>query len=127
MKVGDTAYIVESNRYVREVEIRRCSGGMFLVRFTDTGGGIQVKAHRLFATTREEAEKSIEKAPEQEAPARQQISVQKNHWNEVSTQYKENYFEGCGKSLACHNICPIGLPVEELIVRSNSVAIWGRQ
>ena len=63
MKVGDTAYIVESNRYVREVEIRRCSGGMLLVRFTDTGGGIQVKAHRLFAT-REEAEKSIEKAPE---------------------------------------------------------------
>jgi len=50
MKVGDTAYIVESNRFVREVEIRRCSGGMFLVRFTDTGGGIQVKAHRLFAT-----------------------------------------------------------------------------
>ncbi len=64
MKVGDTAYIVESNRYVREVEIRRCSGGMFLVRFTDTGGGIQVKAHRLFAT-REEAEKSIEKAQRQ--------------------------------------------------------------
>ena len=49
------------------------------------------------------------------------------HRNDVSTQYKENYFEGCGKSLACHNICPIGLPVEELIVRSNSVAIWGRQ
>ena len=48
MKVGDTAYIVESNRYVREVEIRRCSGGMFLVRFTDSGGGIQVKAHRPF-------------------------------------------------------------------------------
>ena len=48
---------------LREVEIRRCSGGMFLVRFTDTGGGIQVKAHRLFAT-REEAEKSIEKASE---------------------------------------------------------------
>ena len=64
MKVGDAAYIVESNRYVREVEIRRCSGGMFLVRFTDTGGGIQVKAHRLFATT-EEAEKSIEKAQRQ--------------------------------------------------------------
>ena len=32
-------------------------------RFTDTGGGIQVKAHKLFAT-REEAEKNIEKAPE---------------------------------------------------------------
>lgn len=60
MKVGDIAYLVESNRIVREVEIRRCSGGMFLVRFTDTGGGIQIKAHRLFPT-REDAEKSIEK------------------------------------------------------------------
>ena len=38
---------------------------MFLVRFTDTGGGIQVKVHRLFAT-REEAEKSIEKSVEKE-------------------------------------------------------------
>ena len=65
MKVGDTAYIVESNRYVREAEISRCSGGMFMVRFTDTGGGIQVKAHRLFATM-EEAEKSIEKSVEKE-------------------------------------------------------------
>jgi hypothetical protein len=34
---------------------------MFLVRFIDSGGGIQVKAHRLFAT-RKEAEKRIEKA-----------------------------------------------------------------
>ena len=69
MKVGDTAYIVESNRYVREVEIRRCSGGMFMVRFTDTGGGIQVKAHRLFAT-REEAEKSIARTEEKHTDVR---------------------------------------------------------
>lgn len=63
MKVGDIAYIVESNCHVREVEIRRCSGEMFLVRFTDTGGGIQVKAHRLFPT-KEDGEKSIEKPVE---------------------------------------------------------------
>ena len=69
MKVGDTAYIVESNRYVREVEIRRCSGGMFLVRFTDTGGGIQVKAHRLFMT-REESEKSIARTEEKHRDVR---------------------------------------------------------
>ena len=69
MKVGDTAYIVESNRYVREAEIRRCSGGMFLVRFTDSGGGIQVKAHRLFAT-REEAEKSIARTKEKHMDVR---------------------------------------------------------
>lgn len=60
MKVGDVAYIVESNRIIREVKIVRCSGGMFLVKFSDTGGGIQVKRHRLFAT-REEAENSIVK------------------------------------------------------------------
>ena len=69
MEVGDTAYIVESNRYVREVEIRRCSGGMFLVRFTNTGGGIQVKAHRLFAT-REDAEKSIARTKEKHMDVR---------------------------------------------------------
>lgn len=57
-KAGETAYIVESNRYVREVTIVRYSGGMYLIRFTDTGGGIQVKEHRLFAT-KELAEESI--------------------------------------------------------------------
>ena len=69
MKVGDNAYIVESNRYVREVKIHRCSGGMFLVRFTNTGGGIQVKVHRLFAT-REEAEKSIARTKEKHTDVR---------------------------------------------------------
>lgn len=60
MRVGDTAYIVESNRIIREVKIIRCSGGIFLVKFPDTEGGIQVKRHRLFAT-REEAKNGIVK------------------------------------------------------------------
>jgi len=55
MKAGDTAYLVESNRFVREVEILRCNGELYVVRFKDTGGGLQVKAHRLFLTS-EEAE-----------------------------------------------------------------------
>lgn len=63
MRVGDMAYIVESNKVIREVRIIRCSGGIFLVKFADTGGGIQVKRHRLFAT-REEAENSIVKRKE---------------------------------------------------------------
>ncbi len=45
MKVGDTAYIVESNRYVREVEIRRCSAGcswyVLQIRRRNTGEGSQ--------------------------------------------------------------------------------------
>ena len=48
------------------------------------------------------------------------------HKNELPEKYKKNYFEQCGKSLACHDICPIGLPVEELIVRSNAAAVWKR-
>lgn len=48
------------------------------------------------------------------------------HKNEISAEYKEKYFEGCGKSLSCHDICPIRLPVEELLVRSNAAAIWGK-
>lgn len=58
---GDTAYIVESNRIVREVQIKSCSGGMYLIKFLDTGGGIKVKEHRLFAT-KEDAEKNIQGA-----------------------------------------------------------------
>lgn len=47
--VGDTAYILESNRIVRKVTIGRCTAGMYLIRF-ENGGGIQVKEHRLFET-----------------------------------------------------------------------------
>lgn len=57
-KAGDKAYIVESNRWIREVEIRNVAGGMYLIRFPETGGGIKVKESRLFAM-REEAEKSL--------------------------------------------------------------------
>lgn len=58
LKAGDTAYIIESNRIIREVEIKNCSGGMYLIRFKDSGGGIKVKEHRLFVS-RDEAEAYI--------------------------------------------------------------------
>ena len=66
MKPGDIAYIVESSRIIREVTIVKCSGGLYVVRFNDSGGGIQVKKHRLFASE-EEAKKSI---PGYEPPKR---------------------------------------------------------
>lgn len=56
-KAGETVYILESNRIVKQVKIMKCSGGIYLIRF-DTGGGIQVKEHRLYATV-EEAEAAI--------------------------------------------------------------------
>ncbi|MBQ8973388.1 MAG: succinate dehydrogenase [Clostridia bacterium] len=33
--------------------------------------------------------------------------------------YGKTYYSVCGGSLSCHDICPIGIPVEELMVRAN--------
>lgn len=44
--------------------------------------------------------------------------------DELMKKYRKNFFEGCGKSLSCDKICPIGLPLQELLVKSNSAAIW---
>ena len=48
MKVGDKAYIIESGRNIREVELVGVAGDGFIVRFKDTGGGICVNRSRLF-------------------------------------------------------------------------------
>ena len=58
---GSTAYIVESNRFIREVEVKSFSGGLYLLIFKDTGGGVKLRENRLFAT-KEEAEASIKKS-----------------------------------------------------------------
>lgn len=58
MKPGDTAFIIESNRIIREVEIVRNTGGFYLIRFRDSGGGIKARENRLFPT-REEAEENL--------------------------------------------------------------------
>ena len=55
---GDTVYIVESNRFVREAEVKSFAGGLYLIRFNNSGGGIKVKEHRLYAS-KEEAEDVI--------------------------------------------------------------------
>ncbi len=78
MKAGDTAYLVESNRIVREVTIVNVNGGLYLIRFKDTGGGIKVKGHRLF-TSKEEAEKSIGIMPKKEEPRRYRSPYDYDH------------------------------------------------
>ena len=55
---GDTAFLVESNRIIREVRILKFGGGFYTIRFADSDGGIKVKEHRLFAS-KEEAEESL--------------------------------------------------------------------
>lgn len=39
-------------------------------------------------------------------------------------QYGRHIVDGCGKSLACQNICPAGINIEGLMVRSNAVLLW---
>lgn len=53
------AYIVESNRIVREVKIVKRNGSFYIVRF-GISGGIRVRGNRLFETA-EAAESSIAK------------------------------------------------------------------
>ena len=56
--VGDTAYIIESNRLIRETVIIKKKGDFYTVKFKDTNGAITLKAHRLYGT-REEAEENL--------------------------------------------------------------------
>lgn len=40
--------------------------------------------------------------------------------------YRSRVFEGCGKSLACRDVCPAGIEIDELLARSNAAAVWNR-
>ena len=57
-KEGTSAFIVESNRLVREVVIVKRTGNLYIIKFADNNGGIQVRGSRLFPT-KDEAEKSV--------------------------------------------------------------------
>ena len=57
---GDTAYIVESSRFIREVKVLKIAGGFATLRFTDSDGGIKLRESRLFPT-KEAAEASLPK------------------------------------------------------------------
>ena len=48
--VGQTVYLVESGRRIREAVVRSRSGDLYTIRFTDTGGGIRVRRDRLYPT-----------------------------------------------------------------------------
>ncbi len=45
-KAGDKAYIVESNRIVRECTVVRPAGNLIIIRF-ENGGGIQVNKNMI--------------------------------------------------------------------------------
>ena len=45
---------------------------------------------------------------------------------EASQLYRRHIYEGCGKSLACRNVCPAKIDIDRILVNSNAVAVWKR-
>ena len=43
---------------------------------------------------------------------------------ELAKAYRQHVYEGCGRSLACHNVCPAGIDVERLMAKSNGAVLW---
>jgi len=45
----------------------------------------------------------------------------------LKKSYERRFYEGCGKSLACRNICPAEIDIDKLLVNSNAAAVWKRK
>ena len=78
IKINETVYLVESGRRIREAQVRSRSGGLYTVRFTDTGGGIRVRRDRLYPT-REAALAYVRQLKE----ARRQARPTPGYWHNV--------------------------------------------
>ncbi len=55
---GDKVYIIESARFIVEVEIVNASGGFYLIKYPKKRGGYKVRESRLYKT-KEEAEQKV--------------------------------------------------------------------
>ena len=59
-------------------------------------------------------------------PASRLIAVMKGKsGKQLRREYGRVITDGCGKSLACRNICPAGIDIEGLMARSNATVLWG--
>lgn len=47
-----------------------------------------------------------------------------SHIQDIKTAYANMYYETCGHSLSCQDICPAHIPIEEILAHSNAKAIW---
>lgn len=46
---------------------------------------------------------------------------------QLAKLYAKHEFAGCGKSLACADVCPKKIDVSELLVNANALAIWKKK
>lgn len=50
----------------------------------------------------------------------------KEQRKQIAGSYKKGVYNGCGKSLACRDVCPAEIKIDELLVKSNAAAVWNR-
>lgn len=72
-KVGDIAYMVESNRYIRTRKITHISGDLITFKFLDCMGATKLKAHWLFPS--EEAALAAIGKSKQDIPSYHMMAV----------------------------------------------------
>lgn len=46
--------------------------------------------------------------------------------DELRKTYRNHIYGGCGKSLACRNVCPAEINLDNLLAASNAIAVWKR-
>jgi len=54
-------------------------------------------------------------------------SLSSEEVKKLKPAYLSHIYGGCGKSLACKDICPAGIDMDRLLSKSNAVAVWGRK
>ena len=47
--------------------------------------------------------------------------------HDMICQYAKHFYAGCGKSLACRDVCPRGIDTEKMLVNANALAIWKKK
>lgn len=48
----------------------------------------------------------------------------KNHIGEIKKSYDKHFFTHCVKSIACEDVCPMGITTQRAISRMNRKAVW---
>lgn len=51
-------------------------------------------------------------------------STPKNEREDILEKYEKHVYAGCGKSLSCKDICPVGIDTERMLIHSNKISMW---
>jgi succinate dehydrogenase / fumarate reductase iron-sulfur subunit len=52
------------------------------------------------------------------------LASEKKDQHDLKRAYDEHVYSGCGKSLACMEICPAKIRIDRTLSSTNALAIW---